>query len=157
MKNPLAIIAIILIIGVIGVGWYMFSSTNNSSTATPTPQEEYLVPTASQSEIQDTSSDDRYFVYSQEGFENAGHQRRVLFFYAAWCPTCRPADVDFSNNEHSLPDDVALFRVNYDTEAELKSKYGITYQHTFVQVDENGNEITKWNGGAVEQLKKNII
>ena len=31
-------------------------------------------------------------------------------------------------------------------EMELKQKYGITTQHTFVQVDADGNEVAKWTG-----------
>ena len=35
-------------------------------------------------------------------------------------------------------------------------KYGITYQHTFVQIDAEGKEITKWNGGKIDELLTNI-
>ncbi len=37
-------------------------------------------------------------------------------------------------------------KTDYDTERELKKKYGVTYQHTFVQVDAQGNQIKKWGG-----------
>ena len=30
--------------------------------------------------------------------------------------------------------------------ADLKKKYGVVYQHTFVQVDKDGNLIKKWSG-----------
>jgi thioredoxin 1 len=51
-----------------------------------------------------------------------------------------------------LPADVVVFKTDYDTEKELKKKYGITYQHTFVLVDNEGNSIKKWNGGGVKEL-----
>lgn len=35
--------------------------------------------------------------------------------------------------------------------------YGVTYQHTFVQIDENGDALAKWNGGDVEKLLSNVI
>lgn len=58
---------------------------------------------------------------------------------------------------------MVIFRVNYndpetdDQEKELAKKYEITYQHTFVQVDEGGNVITKWNGGGLTELLENLI
>ena len=39
---------------------------------------------------------------------------------------------------------------------ELAQKYSITYQHTFVQIDAEGKEITKWNGGKIDELLTNI-
>ena len=40
--------------------------------------------------------------------------------------------------------------------ADLAKKYGITYQHTFVQIDSQGKEVTKWNGGQTDELAANI-
>lgn len=55
-----------------------------------------------------------------------------------------------------IPENMVLMKTDYDTYTELKKKYGVTYQHTFVQVDENGNELTKWNGGGVNELEANL-
>lgn len=107
-------------------------------------------------------ADSRYKPYSKAVLDGAAKGRRVLFFYASWCPTCRPADADFSENDDEIPNDVTLIRVNYndpDTDAEEKAlakKYGVTYQHTYVQIDAAGKEITKWNGGKLEELTANI-
>lgn len=104
----------------------------------------------------------RYIPYSSETFNTSANTKRILFFYANWCPTCVPADKNFVQNMNLIPESVTLIRVNYndpDTdqeEKELAKKYGITYQHTFVQIDSKGNEVTKWNGGQIEELLKNI-
>ena len=109
----------------------------------------------------DGMAEDRYVEYSKTAFENASQGRRVLFFYASWCPTCIPADKSISDNMKSLPADMTVIRVNYNDpetdqeEKDLAKLYGITYQHTFVQIDEMGKEVTKWNGGMVEELLKN--
>lgn len=85
-----------------------------------------------------------------------------LYFYANWCPICKPADADFKANSSKIPPDVTVIRVNYndtDTgqeEKDLAKKYGITYQHTFVQIDAQGKEVTKWNGGQTDELLANI-
>lgn len=86
--------------------------------------------------------------------QNGG--KAVLFFWASWCPYCKIANEDFTNNLSQIPKGVTVLKVNYDTEKELKTKYGVTYQHTFVQVNESGNQITKWNGGGIKELKANI-
>lgn len=86
--------------------------------------------------------------------ENNG--KPVLFFKASWCPTCQAADKAFLGNLDKIPAGVTVLKVDYDTEKDLKAKYGITYQHTFVQVDANGNELAKWNGGDIENLITNL-
>jgi len=55
-----------------------------------------------------------------------------------------------------IPDDVVLFKIDYDTSAILKIKYGVTYQHAYVQVDRHGNMIAIWNGGDIDALLSKI-
>lgn len=97
----------------------------------------------------------RYQEYSLEQFAAAADKKRVLFFWAAWCPTCKAANQEITQASDQIPDDVIVFKTNYDTEGELKDKYGITYQHTFVLVDEAGNELKKWNGGGINEVIDN--
>ena len=70
----------------------------------------------------------------------------VLFFRASWCPTCIAVDKDIRANLKAIPASLTILDVNYDDSTELKKKYGVTYQHTFVQVDAQGNLIKKWSG-----------
>lgn len=70
----------------------------------------------------------------------------VLFFRASWCPTCKAVDADIKAHLKEIPSDLTILDVNYDDSASLKQKYGVTYQHTFVQVDSEGNLIKKWSG-----------
>lgn len=93
-----------------------------------------------------------YIAYSPEAYESGKDKKRVLFFHAAWCPFCKEADADFNAHLNDLPPDVVLLKIDYDRENDLKKKYGITYQHTFVQVDMEGNALTKWSGGGVQEL-----
>lgn len=67
----------------------------------------------------------------------------ILFFAATWCPACQWADKNFLSE--TIPDNINLLKVDYDTYTDLKEKYGVTMQHTYVQVDENWNEIKKWS------------
>ncbi len=72
----------------------------------------------------------------------------VLFFRASWCPTCRALDADIKAHLKDIPASLTILDVNYDNSTELKKKYGVTYQHTFVQVDAKGNLIKKWTGSG---------
>lgn len=80
----------------------------------------------------------------------------VLFFKANWCPSCKSAAKDFDANVDKLKD-IYLVVVNYDHSEDLKVKYGVTYQHTFVQIGPEGNALTKWNGGKTSELLKKIV
>lgn len=106
----------------------------------------------------------RYMPYSEGTLEKKTDSRRVLFFYANWCSTtCIPADINFQKNTAKIPVDVRVIRVNYndtDTNSEeraLAVKYGVVYQHTFVQIDSKGNVVTKWNGGDIDELLSRLI
>lgn len=72
----------------------------------------------------------------------------VLFFRASWCPTCRALDTDIKAKLSEIPQSVLILDVDYDKYTDLKKQYGVTYQHTLVQVDASGNMITKWSGSA---------
>lgn len=98
----------------------------------------------------------RYVPYSKDTFTGARTMKRVLYFHADWCPTCRPLDREFTTRMDSIPQDVVIFKTNYDTEIELKKTYAITYQHTFVQVDDQDTEISKWNGGNFDDVISHI-
>lgn len=85
-----------------------------------------------------------YEPYSPEKLALASDGKVVLYFHADWCPICRGIEAEIKANPAGIPSDVTILKVNYDTETTLKQKYGVTYQHTFVQVDAAGKQITKW-------------
>lgn len=88
-----------------------------------------------------------YTSYSGAELAMAQKGRTVLFFHAGWCPTCRSADADITKNLSAIPAGVTILKTDYDTEVALKQKYGVTTQHTFVEVDNSGTMIQKWSGG----------
>ncbi|EKD64959.1 MAG: hypothetical protein ACD_50C00231G0003 [uncultured bacterium] len=164
MKNSLVIIAGVAVLGVVGVSVFVLSqnpaSSPNSAVDQTMMDDENMM--GGDETMTHSDSDSRYVEYSKSALDSSSGKRRVLFFYANWCPTCRPADISFRENESRIPEDVVLIRVNYndsDTdneEKDLAQKYGVTYQHTYVQVDSLGNEVFKWNGGQIDELLNNI-
>ena len=108
----------------------------------------------------DTSLVARYVDYTTKGLTKASEKngRAILWFAAlAWCPSCQAADRDFKAHFDKVPKDVTILKINYDTAKELKQKYSIVMQDTFIQVDSQGKEITRWNSGGqgVEALLAN--
>lgn len=88
-----------------------------------------------------------YTTYSGEALAMAQKGKTVLFFHASWCPTCRTADADIVKNIATIPSGVTILKVDYDKEVVLKQKYGVTNQHTFVEIDQSGSLVEKWSGG----------
>lgn len=72
--------------------------------------------------------------------------KAVLFFRASWCPTCKALDSDIRARLAEIPEGLTILDVDYDRETELKQRYGVTYQHTFVQIDAQGSAVHKWSG-----------
>jgi len=98
-----------------------------------------------------------YEDYSPEKIARASTAPVVLFFHASWCPSCISTDRILKKKIVSLPPGVSILKIDYDTATDLKIKYNITYQHTFVQVDTNGIELTRWSGGALDGINANLM
>lgn len=154
MKPYTFIVAAIIIVLIGGV--YTFSQKNQNSGINPIPTPDTASIDNETTTGTPEQTNERYMTYSRESFDAAAGKKRVLFFHAPWCPTCRPADAAFRKDPTLIPEDVVLFQTDYDTSADLKKQYGVTYQHTFVQVDAGGNAVTKWNGGQITELTANV-
>jgi thiol-disulfide isomerase/thioredoxin len=98
-----------------------------------------------------------YEEYAPNKISEKGENGRVLlFFYASWCPSCRSLDKDINKNLANIPENLTILKTNYDKEDELKSKYKVTYQHTLVEVDREGNMLKKWTGGDFAEILKQL-
>ena len=97
-----------------------------------------------------------YTTYDAGRLADAARGDVVLFFHAPWCPTCRAADADINAKRAQIPDGLTILKVDYDSSTDMRRQYGITYQHTFVQVDEAGNKLQIWNGGALDEIQRRI-
>ena len=93
--------------------------------------------------------------YAEQAGSRAG-TKVVYFFHAPWCPTCRATEKAIGRD--GIPAGLTLVKVDFDTENDLRKKYGVTTQHTFVQVDPSGAELAKWTGsiGGAEILAKTV-
>lgn len=82
----------------------------------------------------------------------AAKGKTVVFFYAAWCPNCRATVSELNARWSEVNPGLTLVIADYDKEQALKAKYGITYQDTFVLLDNAGKSVDVWNSGGVNGL-----
>lgn len=161
------IIVIVFVIAVAAAGFFIINSnsqpesklqttvSNNMNDSMQMADRPTDSGTFSSSEM---PTGNRYVAYSPTVLADSADTRRVLFFYANWCPICKPADAEFQKRISEIPSDVTLIRVNYndsDTDAEeqaLADKYGVTYQHTFILLNKDGGKVKTWNGGGMDML-----
>lgn len=88
-----------------------------------------------------------YTDYNSVQFErHKGTDPVILFFHAEWCPLCRQTEANLLPILEQLQGGAVIFKVDYDTETELKRAYGITYQDTIVVIDSSGNAVQKSSG-----------
>lgn len=82
----------------------------------------------------------------------------VLFFNADWCSTCKEARENLTGDPAAIPAGLTIVKVDYDDSDALKQRYGVTVQHTFVQVDADGNELAKWSGSVTaDQIAEQTV
>ena len=122
-------------------------ATSATASASPAPSaSEAASPSTSPSATAEVMAAGAYLTkaeYQSQMAERAG-TKVVYFFHASWCPTCRATEKAIE--EDGIPAGLTVVKVDFDSETDLRTTYGITQQHTFVQVDEDGDELAKWTG-----------
>jgi thiol-disulfide isomerase/thioredoxin len=66
----------------------------------------------------------------------------VLYFHADWCSECQATDAALESD--GIPAGLTLVKIDYDERTDLRQDYGVTVQHTFVLVDEDGERVDAW-------------
>lgn len=101
----------------------------------------------------------RYTDYNETAFASTTGER-ILFFHAPWCFQCREIEKDIKANLSEIPADVTIFKIDYDSNQDLRQKYGVKLQTSFVKFDHSGNVIQNfvaYDEPTFANLKKNIF
>lgn len=77
--------------------------------------------------------------------------KKVYFFHASWCPICKSIDEAINSDASVIPTGVTIIKTDFDSSTDLRKKYGVTTQYTFVQVDQAGEETAQWSATTVQK------
>ncbi|BCR81989.1 thioredoxin domain-containing protein [Arachnia rubra] len=80
----------------------------------------------------------------------------VLFFNATWCPDCQAITKALTDDPGKIPAKTTVVSVDYDSHTDLRQRYGVTMQHTFVQVDAQGMATRTWVSTSPNALLKEL-
>lgn len=144
-KIAFAITALtVIIFSALGFAYYI--NTNEADTEMESSSASSASETTETEIVDSEESIDKaimgeYRNYSEEAVL-ATTGTKLLFFHAPWCPQCR--SIETSIEQDGLPEGVTVFKVDYDSNQDLRQKYGVTIQTTFVLVDDSGNKIDSY-------------
>jgi len=144
-RNELKVIGAVIILLIIG-GIYSLAT---KPVDKPDEGDKSATPTAAPTEVSTMAGSYEGYAPAKLARADLGHV--VLFFRAGWCPTCRALDADIKANFSAIPSNLTILDVDYDNSTELKRQYGVTYQHTLVEIDSEGRMIKKWSGSPTLQ------
>lgn len=123
---------------------------NEEVSTSPTESEEVT-------SLSTESNQPIYTAYTESSLQNYEGRNKVIFFHANWCPTCRALSSDIDSKLTSLPDNTVILKADFDSETDLKQKYGVKIQHTLVFVDDEGNSVKpNLTGADFEELKSQL-
>lgn len=162
MSKPL--LAGVGIITIVGIA--VFALSANKTPSKPVTSESAVEKDTSQAGITDAKLATNYYAFTKEEYDKLRVEGKplLLYFYANWCPTCaiqEPAMITVMNNAAS--NGITALRVNYsdsDTdqaEKDLAKEFNITYQHTFVGLNANGDVVFTVNGQQTETDLKELF
>ena len=126
--------------------------------ATTTEPDSSMTEAPSASETTAVAAGD-YIPY--ESFVTSGDKysdsKVVLFFNAVWCSTCQQARENIEASLGEIPENLAIVVVDFDSSIDLRKKYGVTVQHTFIEIDSAGEPLGKWSGSVtVDQIVEQL-
>lgn len=134
------------------------SCASAGPVATTTEPDSSMPETPSASETTTVAAGD-YIPY--ESFVTSGDKysdsKVVLFFNAVWCSTCQQARENIEASLGQIPENLAIVVVDFDSSIDLRKKYGVTVQHTFIEIDSAGEPLGKWSGSVtVDQIVEQL-
>ncbi|MEK7638939.1 MAG: thioredoxin domain-containing protein [Patescibacteria group bacterium] len=153
MKFSVPIIIGVIVL-VLGIGYLATNSPSQAPVTTATP-EKTVAPESSPIEsppvtesttpgdVASVTARGTYTPYDAEKIAASTADHILLFFHATWCPSCRALEADIVAKAATIPAGVEIYKVDYDTATALKRKYGITTQHSIVEIDASGNAKSK--------------
>jgi thiol-disulfide isomerase/thioredoxin len=154
------LVLVVMAILAIGVAAIIFLNAQNNSSGDPA-NSSATTTTDKQPSTSTTSNNDtdaRYITLATYNTDpnRYSNYKKVYFFHASWCPICQKIDKDLTRSTDSVPSDTLIIKTDFDNTPDLRKKYGVTTQYTFVQVDDAGNEISQWSATSLSDAVSGI-
>lgn len=143
MAKKLGIILVFLALASGAIAFTALNSDDNETANTGTTSQ-VSSPQASSAQTNATNTAENaetsgsFVDYSEDALANAEGQK-VLFFHAPWCSQCRSIEAGIESD--GVPTGFTIIKVDYDSNQDLRAKYGVKLQTTFVKLDENNEKI----------------
>lgn len=141
------------------VGGSMSPTMTQASSGTMTPDSTMsgsaMSPDHSMSDAMNSGTFITYDQYASDKMMHS-HGPVVLFFNASWCPDCKAITEKLTSDPSSIPSGTTIVSVDYDSHTDLRQRYGVTMQHTFVQIDGDGNALNTWSATTVDDIASGI-
>jgi thiol:disulfide interchange protein len=99
-----------------------------------------------------SNNSQNYQDYSAEAFQAVEGKNVLLNFHADWCGSCVNLEKDLQAHLTELPEDLVIFRVDFDNAADLRKEYAIRYQNSFVLLDKH-KKVKKRFAGVITYNK----
>jgi len=147
---------VLVVLGIAGLVFFVSSCNNNEQQKQEKMTEMHNDKMWTGEEMKDDMMKTSwiYKEYSTEALANT-KWNIVIAFLATWCPACVNADKNLSSE--TIPEWLTILKADYDTYTDLRQKYWVTSQHTFVQVDNTWKMINKWSWSKTsEDIFKNV-
>lgn len=154
-KKSMIIVAVIVGILLIGGGAFAYNNSQNNKDETETIAVKEEASTNTTSPVKDettaqpstTTAPGSYITLAEYNANPTKYadSKKVYYFHASWCSICQAIDKEISADPSKLPSGVTMIKTDFDSSTQLRQKYGVTNQYTFVQVDNNGNETAQWS------------
>lgn len=158
MKKKPSIIIALCVLSIIAITYFAPNIGNKDTVKTDSMvMQNEMQPSETNSNSAETNMDNqtkRYidlaeFTANEAQYSNT---QKVLFFHASWCPICNGIEEEIEADSSRIPTSTTLIKVDYDDNLELRKKHGVTYQYTFVQIDNDGNLVKKWSASSLEKV-----
>ena len=161
MRKPTAISLVIVGIIISALVFVLVTKKADAPAAHNSTEDSAEIQTTDKREkdnLAQTSRSGQYVPYDEAKLA-ASENDNYLFFHAPWCPQCRAIE-DSINAGGEIPEDVTIYKVDFDSNQTLRKQYGVTLQTTFVKVNSQGNLIDKYvayENPSIEAVVENFI
>jgi thiol-disulfide isomerase/thioredoxin len=163
-KKSLVIVTVIVGLFLIGGGVFAYSNNQNNNAeqekmatenTSMMKKDEPAMTTKNDQMTKDTSMSKSGSYVTLAEYTNDpskyADSTKVYFFHASWCPICQGIDKEINMDTSKIPAGVTVIKADFDSSTELRKKYGVTTQYTFIQVDNNGNETGQWSATSLQK------